>query len=850
MYYPLLDEVACGGVGAVRWGLVGDGGGGSDGSSDGAAGSGCGIGGLVDPAEFDVRPSGARGSCDTVVEYARKIADGGEHNTYFEAECREQTRNYAVKITKALVRIRATFCRVVPHENGGSGGAAAAAAATATLVSGGETRSAGSAGGWGHHVAVLVPGTPVEVAHELWLATLACATAMRTVEGDDVAAAVRTAVGSGYCERGSGSIDDRSGSSCAGDSSGGIATTLRSLPPSPAPAPAAIAVHGQLYFGPVENFAGLERPYVVATGMQHPRYLVHRLKTEPPGSWGKLHLRVDPRMYLAVTRCTYQLSVVEVDVHAYALHFKMSNVLKQRCSGGAGAGGDVGGDGGDGGGSAELWGTNSTTAQTSRAYVEPERSSGSGGGGAGGSGGKSGMRSLRITVDIDLADPPPPHELETATSIQMRALTVDKWCSTTFRWKQCTCGVTELILGNAICDVGGGGGEFGGQVLLFDQMRVHQLLELQVLNLGGNQLTAVPATLENLAQLTHLYLDQNQLTTVPEALGNLAQLTHLYLNQNQLTAVPETLGNLAQLTHLGLHQNYLTAVPAALGNLAQLTQLYLHENQLTAVPAELGNLAQLTHLYLNQNQLTAVPAALGDLAQLTQLYLQQNKLAAVPAALRNLAQLTQLDLQQNQLTAVPAALGNLARLTQLDLHENQLTAVPEALGNLAQLTYLHLHQNQLTLVPEALGNLAQLTRLYLHENQLTAVPAALGNLTGLSEIVVDDHVAASPTCRTTIARLREHGVTVHQHPTGRTPVQVKLLVRRNAKRAAAEAAALPQSNTLTPSPTPPPGQCVCSVCMATKPKAAFAKGQLKKSAAKRKCVACCAPPCMPGTASP
>jgi hypothetical protein len=176
--------------------------------------------------------------------------------------------------------------------------------------------------------------------------------------------------------------------------------------------------------------------------------------------------------------------------------------------------------------------------------------------------------------------------------------------------------------------------------------------------------------------------------------------------------------------------------------------------------------------------------------------------------------------------------------------------VPETLGNLAQLTHLDLHKNKLTAVPETLGNLAQLTHLDLDQNKLTAVPDALGNLVQLTEIVVDDHVAAAPTCRTTIATLRAHGVTVHEHPTGRTPGQVKLLVRRNAKRAAAEAAALRLSNAPTPSPTPPPGHCVCSVCLATKPKAAFAKGQLKKSAAKRKCAVCCAPPHAPGTAPP
>jgi Leucine-rich repeat (LRR) protein len=51
---------------------------------------------------------------------------------------------------------------------------------------------------------------------------------------------------------------------------------------------------------------------------------------------------------------------------------------------------------------------------------------------------------------------------------------------------------------------------------------VHQLLDLQALNLRRNELTAVSEALRNLAQLTHLILLQNQLTAVSAALGNLA----------------------------------------------------------------------------------------------------------------------------------------------------------------------------------------------------------------------------------------------------------------------------------------------------------------------------------------
>lgn len=76
-----------------------------------------------------------------------------------------------------------------------------------------------------------------------------------------------------------------------------------------------------LHFGPVENFAGLERPYVIVTGMQHPHYLVHRKENEGRGDGSSA---VDSRVYLAVTRRTFELMLIEVEVEEFGAHFKIS----------------------------------------------------------------------------------------------------------------------------------------------------------------------------------------------------------------------------------------------------------------------------------------------------------------------------------------------------------------------------------------------------------------------------------------------------------------------------------------------------------------------------------------------
>lgn len=67
--------------------------------------------------------------------------------------------------------------------------------------------------------------------------------------------------------------------------------------------------------------------------MQHPLFLMHRVKEE---GWSDDHDRVNTRMYLAATRCTVQLSVVEVRVRHFAAHLELTAVMAGAVGGVAG----------------------------------------------------------------------------------------------------------------------------------------------------------------------------------------------------------------------------------------------------------------------------------------------------------------------------------------------------------------------------------------------------------------------------------------------------------------------------------------------------------------------------------
>ena len=83
-----------------------------------------------------------------------------------------------------------------------------------------------------------------------------------------------------------------------------------------------------------------------------------------------------------------------------------------------------------------------------------------------------------------------------------------------------------------------------------------------------------------ISRLEILYLGGNQLTSVPVELGNLRRLRALNLCDNNIESLPSTLVKLTHLQSLSLHNNRLTILPVALIKLRNLEELSLRENPL------------------------------------------------------------------------------------------------------------------------------------------------------------------------------------------------------------------------------------------------------------------------------
>ena len=154
---------------------------------------------------------------------------------------------------------------------------------------------------------------------------------------------------------------------------------------------------------------------------------------------------------------------------------------------------------------------------------------------------------------------------------------------------------------------------------------------LEVLNLSGNALSALPADLPRLHKLRVLFCSDNQFTEVPAVLGQCPLLSMVGFKANQLRTLPA--GALPPaLRWLILTDNQLETLPSEIGQCARLQKLLLAGNRLTALPAELAHCTRLELLRLAANRLTALPAWLPQLPRLAWLAYAGNPFCAATEA--------------------------------------------------------------------------------------------------------------------------------------------------------------------------------------------------------------------------
>jgi hypothetical protein len=139
---------------------------------------------------------------------------------------------------------------------------------------------------------------------------------------------------------------------------------------------------------------------------------------------------------------------------------------------------------------------------------------------------------------------------------------------------------------------------------------------LEILDLSGNALSALPDDLPRLSKLRIIFASDNPFTELPEVLGQCSQLSMVGFKANRIREVSgKSLPPL--LRWLILTDNGIEALPPEIGACTQLQKLMLAGNRLRTLPEELAACSRLELLRLAANQLSGLPAWLLRLPRLS-----------------------------------------------------------------------------------------------------------------------------------------------------------------------------------------------------------------------------------------
>ena len=110
---------------------------------------------------------------------------------------------------------------------------------------------------------------------------------------------------------------------------------------------------------------------------------------------------------------------------------------------------------------------------------------------------------------------------------------------------------------------------------------------LDYLNLDGNAIGEIPASVGGLVRLKWLRLNGNRIKELPASLATLKDLRRIYLKQNELSAVPEVMKEWTELEDVSLDENPIASVPDWMVAMPNLRRVSLNGTRITRLPADL-----------------------------------------------------------------------------------------------------------------------------------------------------------------------------------------------------------------------------------------------------------------------
>lgn len=186
--------------------------------------------------------------------------------------------------------------------------------------------------------------------------------------------------------------------------------------------------------------------------------------------------------------------------------------------------------------------------------------------------------------------------------------------------------------------------------------------------------------------------------TLEPCFSRLVNLEILDLHGNNLQELPPNFAELHRLRILNLGENSFESLPFGVLSKLPLTELNARKNKLSGSLIEDGveALPALQNLDVSSNQLTSLVRSSAMLAMpaLTQLCVSMNRIQTLPDV-SSWSELVTLTADENNINAFPDGFSNLQKLKSVDLSSNDIRVVPAEVARMDNLGVLRLSGNPL-----------------------------------------------------------------------------------------------------------------------------------------------------------
>ncbi|KAM0557012.1 hypothetical protein ACHAPJ_005692 [Fusarium lateritium] len=239
-----------------------------------------------------------------------------------------------------------------------------------------------------------------------------------------------------------------------------------------------------------------------------------------------------------------------------------------------------------------------------------------------------------------------------------------------------------------------------GNLLVNVPLGLRRLTCLTSLNLSSNRLTNNSLdTISQVSSLRDLKLANNLFYgPLNPILSSLSELEILDVHGNNISALPSKIENMSRLRILNLSENSFESLP--FDSLASLpiTELNVRKNKLkgTLIEEPIGCLPQLHTLDASLNQLERlVPLGSAiDLPVLHSLSLSMNRLQGLPD-MTTWTNLLTLSVEENSISGIPNSFMSLEKLRHADFSSNDIRVIPPEVSRMDNLTMMRLSGNPL-----------------------------------------------------------------------------------------------------------------------------------------------------------